>query len=122
MKTELGIDGKKLNLVRIYLDFIEKDDCIEITQVSKKLDGEVFLRRTMVAKKPYFKSLKFRINGSIMTTRNKIRNEGMRVTHIGLYVTHPEAIKVIKSRTLNTFLKDGVKVILIDKNNIEAEV
>lgn len=103
--------------VRIYLDFSKAKSIITINQLSKELNGNIFLERNIKIRKPYIKHMRIGIGGSIQTTQKAYRKIFKKnITHIGIYASDPLAVELINEIIKPLYLvRKSIKIILISE-------
>ena len=110
-------DSQRIFPIRIYLDFSKKGSIITIYQTVKLLSGEVVLQRERRVRKPYEKHMRIGLGGVISTSRGKYKRlYKNRVTHIGIYLSHPIALEALKKHPVYTSDKRDVKIFIIEKS------
>lgn len=102
--------------VQIYLNFTKIGSRIIINQTSKVLTGEIFLERKRYVRKPYEKHMRIGLGGVIATTMGKHKKKyDKKLTHIGIYVSHPIALEILEKNITYISDKRNIKIFIFDK-------
>ena len=109
-------DSTNIVPIRIYLEFSKKGSIITIYQTVKLLSGEVILQRERRVRKPYEKHMRIGLGGVIATSKRKYKSlYKNKVTHMGIYLSHPIALEVLQKNLLYISDKRAVKIFIIEK-------
>ena len=109
-------DSTNIVPIRIYLEFSKKESIITIYQTVKLLSGEVILQRERRVRKPYEKHMRIGLGGVIATSRRKYKSlYKNKVTHMGIYLSHPIAFEALKKHTMCVLDRKDVKILIIEK-------
>jgi hypothetical protein len=109
-------DDLQIAPVRIYLTFTKEQSIITIHQISKLLNGEMFLQRERRIRKPYDTHMRIGLGGVIATTMGKYRElYKNKVTHIGIYLSHDIAMEVLEKNIKYIEDKREITIFIFEK-------
>lgn len=109
-------DDLQIALVRIYLTFTKEQSIITVHQISKMLNGEIFLQRERRIRKPYDKHMRIGLGGVIATTMGKYRKlYKNKVTHIGIYLSRDIAMEVLEKNIKYIEDKREITIFIFNK-------